>query len=151
MSKHKGRVSPRRRAAAVTVLSSIAADENAPAHSRVRAAAALVAAANREDDDADDPKGKRGRPPLLVLPDNGRDGPRSEICRNPDGVPYMVVATDPAELERLTAQATAELDRSIPTTTLSANSEGHSEPSTASADRRGAMTAKQGRGGQRGP
>jgi riboflavin biosynthesis pyrimidine reductase len=114
MSKHKGRVSPRRRAAAVTVLSSIAADENAPAHSRVRAAAALVAAANREDGADDDPKGKRGRPTLIVLPDNGRDGERAEISRREDGAPVMVIATNKADLDRLEAEALAELDQMFP-------------------------------------
>jgi hypothetical protein len=117
MAKRKtGRVSPRRRAAAVTVLSSIAADETAPSHSRVRAAAALVAAANREEANDDvDPRGKRGRPPhLLVLPSNTRDGERSEIWRDDRGAPLGVLATDPAELEMLTAQAFAELAEMFP-------------------------------------
>ena len=92
MAKRKtGRVSPRRRAAAVTVLSSIAADETKPAHSRVRAAAALVAAAGREDDAHDDPKGKRGRPAhLLVLPLNKRDPGEAHISRDDRGAPIMV-------------------------------------------------------------
>jgi riboflavin biosynthesis pyrimidine reductase len=114
-STGKGHVSTRRRAAAVTVLSSIAADENAPSHSRVRAAAALVAAANREEsNDATDPKGKRGRPTLIVLPDNGRDGERAEISRREDGAPVMVIATNKADLDRLEAEALAELDAMFP-------------------------------------
>jgi hypothetical protein len=115
-STKRGKISARRRASAVTVLSAIAADENAPSHSRVRAAAALVAAANREDaSDGQDPKGERGRPPhLLVLPGNTRDGERSEIWRDDRGAPLGVLATDPAELERLTAQAFAELAEMFP-------------------------------------
>ena len=115
-STKRGKISARRRAAAVDALASIAADETKPAHSRVRAAAALVAAANREEsNDGEDPKGKRGRPPhLLVLPSNTRDGERSEIWRDDRGVPLGVLATDPAELERLTAQAFAELAEMFP-------------------------------------
>jgi hypothetical protein len=105
---------PRRRAAAVTALSAIAADQNAPSHSRVRAAASLLAAANREDDDADDPKGKRGRPPLLVLPDNKRDGVEAGIQRNPDGAPIMVIFSTEEQRIALTAQANAELDALYP-------------------------------------
>jgi hypothetical protein len=114
-STKRGKISARRRAAAVDALANIASDETKPAHSRVRAAASLLAAANKEDDAGDDPRGKRGRPPhLIVLPDNRRDGIRAEITRDDRGARLMVIATDPAELERLTAQAHAELDAMFP-------------------------------------
>jgi hypothetical protein len=60
-------------------------------------------------------RNERGRPPhLLVLPGNTRDGERSEIWRDDRGAPLGVLATDPAELERLTAQAFAELAEMFP-------------------------------------
>ena len=90
-STKRGKISARRRAAAVDALANIAVDETKPAHSRVRAAAALIAAANREEaNDHEDPKGKAGRNPLLVLPLDSRDGEQPGIQRLPSGARLMV-------------------------------------------------------------
>lgn len=66
----RGRVSRRRRAAAITVLAEIATDPNAPAHARATAARTLVlddpAEVDREPED-------EAISTYVILPSNGRD------------------------------------------------------------------------------
>jgi len=73
-TKH-GRVSARRRKAAIDVLAEVVDNPNAPTHARVAASRALLRADREEKQD---PAAEANEPRAnLVLPDNGR-GPRPE-------------------------------------------------------------------------
>jgi hypothetical protein len=73
-TKH-GKVSARRRKAAIDVLAEVVDNPNAPTHARVAASRALINAADREEKEkaaeAAEPEAN------LILPDNGR-GPRPD-------------------------------------------------------------------------
>jgi hypothetical protein len=86
MSKQpKHRVSKRRRASAIRVLSDIATNESAPAHARATAARTLVLADSRDEQEDDStPKGPRT---VIWLPPNGR-GPET---LGPNGDPRQTV------------------------------------------------------------